>query len=200
MHSIDWVTYKKFQDTFGEKRLRHTYDRGSLELMSPSFRHDHAARSLATMVKVLAREYGYRVSSAGSTTLSREEANRGLEPDESFYIQNIAAILGQDDIDLSRMPPPDLAVEIDVTRSMLNRLSVYESMRVPEIWRCDGTVVEFRVLRPDGRYEVVPRSPTFPVADPDELLRFVEASFAIDDLELLDQFRAWVRQQLGRPA
>ena len=45
---------------------------------------------------------------------------------------------GRTDIDLKRDPPPDLAVEIDITRHPLDRPSIDEALGVGELWRYNG--------------------------------------------------------------
>ncbi|MEM9245654.1 MAG: Uma2 family endonuclease [Cyanobacteria bacterium P01_F01_bin.153] len=73
-----------------------------------------------------------------STTWSREDLQRGLEPDECCYITSEAQVRGKMNIDLTVDPPPDLAIEIDITSSSLNRLEIYASLGIKEVWRFDG--------------------------------------------------------------
>ena len=77
------------------------------------------------------------------------------------------------EIDLLVDHPPDLAIEIDITSSSLDRLEIYAKLRIPEIWRSDGQSLEILVLQPDGAYRASPTSlclPQLPVA---ELVRFL---------------------------
>lgn len=198
LHGLDWETYRKILDAFGDRRFRHTYDRGRLEIMSPLYWHDHTGRALAIMVRGLAAEFGRKVKSAGSTTLGREDVDRGLEPDECFYIGNFDAVRGRRELDFDSDPPPDLAIESDNTRSSLDRMGVYAALGVPEVWRYQDGVLEVRARRPDGAYDLVPESPTFPGISPADLVTWIDRAIDMDDNELTDQFRAWVRQQLGR--
>ena len=91
---------------------------------------------------------------AGSTTFGSADLDKGLEPDECYYIQNRGAIHGVIDIDLAIHPPPDLAVEVDITSWSKNRLPLYAAIGVPEVWRYDGHELAFLVLK-DGRYDRV---------------------------------------------
>ena len=50
-------------------------------------------------------------------TCDRQDLARGLEPDQCYYIQNEGKVWGKDHIDLQIDPPPDLAIEIDITSS-----------------------------------------------------------------------------------
>jgi Uma2 family endonuclease len=56
----------------------------------------------------------------------------GLEPDYSFYINNWQLVMGKDRLDWTRDPPPDLAVEIDVTH--YTDINDYLPYKVPEVW------------------------------------------------------------------
>ena len=198
----DWPTYARLCEVRDEHRrgVRITYDRGRLEFVSPQYRHDHAARSLAILVRGLCAEFGKKVKSAGSTTVSIEAVDRGLEPDECFFIGQFDAVRGKRDLDFDRDPPPDLAVEVENTSVMLDRLPVYAALKVPEVWRYRrDAVVEVHVLRPTGGYEIVAESPTFPAIAPADLARYVERAADLDDNELSDEFRRFVRQTLAPP-
>ena len=35
-------------------------------------------------------------------------------------------------------PPPDLVVEVEMTRSAIDKLRLFASMGIPEVWRYDG--------------------------------------------------------------
>ena len=65
------------------------------------------------------------------------------------------------EIDLSRDPPPDLVIEIDISNSSLNKFPVYAHMGVPEVWRSDGTQVFFFVLS-DEQYKPAQESRALP--------------------------------------
>jgi Uma2 family endonuclease len=195
---IGWDDYLFLCDVRDRHRrgVRITYDRGSLEIMSPSFRHEKIGFRLAELVSVLADEWGMKIVAAGSTTLRRTGGKQGIEPDECFYIQHTAAILDRDEIDLNRDPPPDLAIEVDITRSVLERIDTYAGLKVPEIWRFNGLGLEIRVLQPGGEYALVERSPTFPSLVPGELARFLIQSERLDDATMRRNFRTVIRQAL----
>jgi Uma2 family endonuclease len=121
---VRWQTYEALLHDLGDRHIRLTYDRGSLEIMAPLLRHERYAETLAQLVKALAAFARVRVFSAGSTTFRREDLERGLEPDRCFYIRNADAVVGKLEIDLSTDPPPDLAIEIDIMSSCLDRLGI----------------------------------------------------------------------------
>lgn len=195
---VNWSDYVHLCEVRDEhhKGVKITYDRGRVELMSPSYRHEKWGSRLADLVKVYAEEAGIPHIGGGGTTFRREDLERGLEPDECFYVQNTPAILHRDELDLTRDPPPDLAIEIDVTRSSLSKASIYEELRVPELWRFDGSTLEVRLLSTDGRYELRDRSLAFPRLNLAELVATLRAHDREDDGALRRAYRTLVRRTL----
>jgi len=100
-------------------------------------------------------------------------------------------------LDLRVDPPPDLAIEVDLTRSSLNRMNIYRALGVPEVWRLDEPALAFYALGPKGTYEERSPSPTFPQVAPPELLRFLRLRDTEEENEILRQFRAWIRQRIA---
>ncbi|MEL7063413.1 MAG: Uma2 family endonuclease [Bacteroidota bacterium] len=123
------------------------------------FNHEKDKVSFGDFVKVLLDELDIKHDSSGSTTLRRKGLGKGVEPDDSFYIQNYTRILAKDRIDLIVDPPPDLAVEIDLTSK--TQIEVYEALSVPELWRYDNGHLRIDILK-EGKYVQVEESPTFP--------------------------------------
>jgi Uma2 family endonuclease len=133
------------------------------------------------------------VEGGGSTTFSRPDQLRGLEPDHCFWITNYAAVLDRDEIDLSIDPAPDLALEVDVTRSSIPKLPIYQSLGVPEVWRWRSSVLEVLVLNDKGEYVGQPESnalPGFPLKLAEE---FLEAR-GKDNVALMQRFRKVIAQ------
>jgi Uma2 family endonuclease len=193
---MSWSFYEHLLEELGDRRIRVTYDRGDLELMAPAYRHENSGRVIGWLIDVVAEEIELPVKGARSTTFRRQDVRRGLEPDDCFWIENIAAILGRDDIDLARDPPPDLAIEVDVTSSSIDRLGIYAALRVPEVWRFDGLKIRVYRLNENGEYDVLDYSPTFPFLPLEKLVEFIERSVEVDDVTLRREFRAWLRAEV----
>ena len=155
--------------------------------MSPSFRHDKAARRIGDMVVVLAEALGVAVIGGGSTTFRRRDLDRGLEPDECFYVQNVEAVRHLDEIDLTRDPPPDLVIEIDVTHASTPKEPVYAELGVGELWRAVRGTLQFRVLGPEGGYRTRAASRVFPRVRSAELWQFLKTQVGpgIDEVAFL---------------
>ena len=181
------------------RRLRITYDRGSLAVMPTSSIHEWWKTILAMLVERYAEETGGRMCGLGNWTISKEDLDRGFMPDECYYIQNVDAILKRNGhLDLATDPPPDLAIEIEVSRSVLPRLPVMAAFKVPEVWRFDGDALTCLVLQANGTYQPAATSVAFPALPLAELVRFVKLCATTDQISVARQFRDWVRA--GMPA
>ena len=134
-------------------------------------------------------------SLGGPTWGSRLKA-RGLEPDECFYLTNSATAIGRQ-IDLTVDPPPDLAIEIEISRSILDRLKIYGSLGFPEIWRFDGETLRVERLRPDRTYETINFSPALPFLPLEEIEGWLEKGRNISQTTWIRAFREWVRTEIA---
>jgi Uma2 family endonuclease len=197
LSAIDWQTYSRLLHIFSERPgFRLTYDRGELEIMSPRLEHDDDASILGDLVFVLTEELSLPLKRGGSTAMRRRLKQRGIEADECFWIANAHRMAGRRRLDLSRDPPPDLAIEVDVTHSSLDRFAIYAALKVPELWRLDGDTLTFHVLEEDGTYTIADRSRAFPQVAPADLFGFLQqARQAGDENVVIRQFREWIRQR-----
>lgn len=200
LRGVGWEAYEVLVEALERtgSHVRLTYDRGDLELMSPSPEHEDAKVGLRMAFEVAAKVYEVPIKGLGSTTYRSQALDRGLEPDECYYTRHWRQVSGKKRPDLSVDPPPDIAIEAEVTSSLMNRLGIYAALGVPEIWRFDGEVLRFLVLQDGGTYQVLDRSPTFPDLPPEEILQPIEQRVGMDDARWRRMFRGWVRQQIGR--
>jgi Uma2 family endonuclease len=195
LSAVDWKEYKRFLRMFAERPgIRLTYDRGELEIMAPSFEHEDYCDFLGRLVLVLTEELRMPIRHGGSVTLRRRKWKRGLESDRCYWIKHEAQMRGVKNLDLRIHPPPDLAIEVDVTRSSLNRMAIYAKLRVPEVWRLDNSVLTFSVLQPDGNYALATHSLGFPQVTPNDLMRFLAMCATAEQNAIVAQFRQWIRQ------
>lgn len=198
LDEASWQTYQRLlaERERAKRRYRITYDRGRLELMTISPQHGRLDGIFARFFLILSEELGISIVDFGPVTLCREELDRGLEPDRFYYIQNEPLVRSRDHFDLDRDPAPDLAVEIDISRSSLNRMGIYAALRIPEVWRYRDERLRVYHLRPDGEYEEVGHSRAFPFLDMDRVADFLRQRTTLDDLTLMRAFRAWVRSEV----
>jgi Uma2 family endonuclease len=198
LFGVSWQEYGRLLRAFAHRRaVKLTYDRGTLEIMTLSHKHENQSYLLARLVDALTEELTLTVKGGRSTTFKRRKRQRGLEADSSWWIASEPLVRGKDVIDLRHDPPPDLAMEIEVTRSALNRMAIYAAIRVPEIWRYDGQSLTFHILGADSKYAVATHSLAFPQLTPADLLAFLNLRGQMDENAIVRQFRAWVRQRFG---
>jgi Uma2 family endonuclease len=194
LSDVDWQTYTQLLRIFAERPgIRLTYDRGELEIMSPLLEHDLDADFLGLLVRVLTEELGLPIIGGGSVTIRRRRRQRGLEPDRCYWIANAPRMAGRRRLNLRTDPPPDLAIETDVTHSSLDRMGIYAVLGVPEVWRLEGDTLTFHVLGADGAYAVAAASRSFPLVTPAEVMGFLQQ--ARDQNAVVRQFRAWIQQR-----
>ena len=197
LRNISWETYERLLDERGDSRVpRLAYDRGDLEIMSPSSEHESVAYFVALLVAVLAEEMRVNAYGVGSTTYRRGDIGRGFEPDASFHIRNEERIRGKPRVDLSVDPPPDLVIEVDITSPSLDKFQIYASLGVHEVWRYDGARATIFLLE-EGEYVEARESAALPSLTSDVLTLFVEESTSLGSTDWLRRVRGWASQNLG---
>lgn len=196
LQGVRWLTYEMLLQDLSEQAVRMTYDRGRLEIMAPSFRHEGCSVVLGQFIRVMAQEFKLPFKSGRTTTFRNPEMQRGLEADDCFYIESLPRILGKLDIDLAVDPPPDLALEVEISPGALDRMEVYAALRVPQVWRLNRDGLRIYCLGQDGKYAAAAESPTFPGVAPAMLITYLQQGLTIDETSLVESFRAWVRQEV----
>jgi Uma2 family endonuclease len=197
LQGLGWASYEKLLDALAEVHVRTTYDRGTLEIMSPLPIHEFFKRWFGLLFPVLSEELGIPLWGFSSTTFRRQDQQQGLEPDECFYLASLPRLRDRRAIDLSVDPPPDLAVEVDITRTCLDRFSVYGSLGVPEVWRFDGEALEVHLLAEDGSYAVAPGSLALPFLPLGEIPPLLQQCYDLGDEGAgLRALRTWVRDRV----
>jgi Uma2 family endonuclease len=195
---VPWSAYRKFCEALDGQRIRLTYDRGEMELMTVSPEHERGKSRLRLLLLVLCEELDIGLAGYGSMTCNREDVERGFEPDECYYVAQEALMRGRHEIDLGVDPPPDLALEVEISRSILDRLGICAALGIPELWRYDGRTLRFCLLQPDGTYAEQERGRAFPFLRAEGLADFLTQNDGLNDTQLLRAFRAWVRDRVAQ--
>ncbi|MBW4561042.1 MAG: Uma2 family endonuclease [Mojavia pulchra JT2-VF2] len=194
LNNISWQTYQSLVKDFEQQpAMRLTYDRGLLEIKMPLDPHESYKKLLGRLVEAITEELEIEIRSLGSRTCDREDLARGLEPDQCYYIQNEQAVWDKEQIDLSKDPPPDLAIEIDITSSSINRLDIYADLGVPEVWRYDGQTLTMYHLE-NKQYQSCDRSIALSLLTPSDIERFLELKKTTKENALIRLFRGWVTE------
>lgn len=195
LRPITWQTYQALLADLGHHRaVRLAYHHGTLEIKMPSKLHELVNRLLERIITALTEELGLSILSFGSTPFDLEATQQGVEPDSCFYIQNAHRVNPEDDAPPGF--PPDLVVEVDITRSSQSRLIIYQAMGVPEIWRYDRNGLTLLKLQ-DGAYVAGDRSFTFPMLSVEQINGWVERGKQSKN-QLIQELRDWLRT--SRPA
>ena len=155
--------------------------------MTLSRRHDWLSDQLDKIVMAVALGCGIEREVAGSATFRLEAREAGVEGDRTYYFGDNAAIMaGPIEIDLATQPPPDLAIEVEVTHPADKAIATYARIGVPEVWHYHARrrTLAFLVLGEDGTYRPVARSRNLPGLTPEDVL---------EQLRLADEIRVFSR-------
>lgn len=204
LHGISWEQFENILRDLGDRRAaRIAYYEGTLEIMTPLPEHEYFKETIGDAVKDIAEVLEQDYESYGSTTWRRQIKQAGVEPDNCFYFQNEALVRGRLDLDLAHVPPPDLALEIDITRKSLDRFPIYARLGVPELWCYEDSTLRIYQLQRDesstfggDRYIETERSAIFPNLNIRELPQLIEAHRAEGRLALRRSIRIWAKAQV----
>jgi Uma2 family endonuclease len=195
VEDVNWQQFESILAELGERRAsRLSYSNGRLEIMVPLPEHEKAKEIIGDMVKILLEARQIAFESLGSTTLKNERMSQAVEPDTCFYIQNQAAVIGKNRLDMSVDPPPDLAIEIDLTSR--TQLDNYQILGVPELWRYARRGLQINVLQAE-QYIESDVSPTFPNIPIVELVnQYTQQSLVAGRTRAIQAFKNWVGENL----
>jgi Uma2 family endonuclease len=197
--TIHDVTWEQFEAILEEReaegiRTRVAYSKGTLEIMSPLPVHERQHRIIGYIVSTLLDVQERDWEDFGSTTFKKKAKAAGLEPDTCFYIQNAEKVRDRMRIDMTVDPPPDLAIEADVTSK--TTLDIYEALEVPEVWIYTEEKFTIHVLT-EGKYVESSISPTFPNLPILELIpQLVDRAFTDGSSTMLRELRKQMREKV----
>jgi Uma2 family endonuclease len=195
LSEVSWQEFEAILEDLGEHRSsRVAYDNGILEIMKPLPEHEHNKEIISDLIKALLEELDIEFCTLGSTTFKNQNMNQGIEPDNCFYIQNEAAVRGKNRLDLTVDPPPDLALEIDVTSR--THPSIYEALGVPELWQFENGKLQINLLQ-ECKYIKCEYSPNFPNFPLIEIIpQYLNQCRTEGRNKTMKAFRAWIREKI----
>jgi Uma2 family endonuclease len=198
LRNISWQLYENLLSEIGDDGVaRLSYFRGDLEFMSPLPEHENHNRLIEKAIGTVLEELDLDYNVFGSMTIKRPDLAAGKEPDSCYYIAHELAVRGKTKLDFTQDPPPDLAVEIDITSSSINQLSLYAALGVTEVWRYDGQTLAFYHLK-SGQYVPVDRSPALPILSPDLVLLFLEECRTQGVKSAVKSLRHWIANRAAK--
>jgi Uma2 family endonuclease len=204
IRGADWAFYEQLVDSIPEGVGIHVdYDGKDVEIMTLGLFHDGVKKLLGQLAESLAQELEIPYKSAGQTTWKRPEVARGLESDESYFFRpeklaTIAQAKARKSRKIADYPNPDLGIEVDISRSKIDRPGIYAALHVAEIWRFDGDSEQVIIERlgEDGTYQAVEDSLFLPIRA-GEIRRWVVEEDSSDESAWARRLRAWARAELA---
>ena len=194
-----WKEYLHLSEGVGERRLRVTFDGKRVEIMAVSNMHEFWKTFLAMLMERLFVEMEINVHGYGNVTLRHNQAERALEPDECYYVRRFEQVRDHI-VDPDKDPTPDFVIEVEISRSVLDRLPIYAALNVLEVWRYDGDKITVLLLNEQGQYDESANSgvlPTLPMAD---FATFVAGMASKGTLVVARELRRWLRERGLVPA
>jgi Uma2 family endonuclease len=163
--------------------------------MSPSKQHERDNKNLGAILELLMPMAGIDFEPGGSVTFKRQDLDRGLEPDECYWISNCVYMRQKDEFDAEHDPPPDLVVEVEYSHTVMNRLAILAALRVPEVWRYAARhKLEILILQPHGSYSRSASSPALPWLPSSAVADFMALARTATRPQLLVHLQNWVTQ------
>lgn len=195
LKELDWQKFETILSELGESRSsRLSYSNGMLEIMVPLPEHEKDKEIIGEMIKILLDARNINFEPLGSTTFKHKRMNQAVEPDACFYIQNYQAVIGKNRLNLEIDPPPDLAIEIDITSR--TQLDNYRFLDVPELWRYTQNGLQINLLQ-NGEYIGSSISPNFPNIPIVELInKYVKESQEVGRSETIRNFKVWIKENI----
>ena len=192
IHEFAWDDYEHLLEELGDSsHARVSYDSGRLEILSPSWLHDKYEWFIDLFVVAFCETRGLKLHGFRHTTWRKKSVAKGVEADACFYVRT--PVTGRKDFSLEAGPPPDICVEVDITRNSLKKLSIYAALGVPEVWTYDETTFRFYALS-DGKYSVIEESNFLPGLTGPILAEAVEAGKEGDPMDVLKAFRERIQK------
>ena len=197
---VSWEFYDRFSDRVRNgDNCRVAYDGKDVEIMSIGPLHDWIVSLLTLFIEVVSDEHKIECVPMRSTTWKREQVKRGVESDECYYFYGAkmktagAAVAGRSD-DINDYPNPDLAIEVDISPSKIDRLGIYAALEIQEFWRIKDEKVSIEQLTGDGTYTPVASS-VFLRVKPEDVARWLFAEDSTSRLAWKERLREWLRAE-----
>ena len=196
LNNISWEQFESLLTLLGERPTsRISYNQGTLEIMTPLPEHEYYIDTISDAIKDIAETLGQDYECYGSTTWKRKLKEAGVEPDNCFYFQNESKVRGKLELNLDIDPPPDLAIEVDLTNKSLNRFPIYARLGVPEIWTYEQGKLTLYQLQNNATYQAANQSLVLPSLPIQELPNLIEKYRNQGRIALRKAVRKWATDQ-----
>jgi len=197
MGGISWDAYVTISEALDEHQgVRMIYCDGRLILMGKSRRHERLAEFLGHLVMAVAAHSQLDCEPSREATFRRRPKEAGLEGDGTFHFgANAQKMRGLEDYDFELDPPPDLAIEVEVSHSADDAIAAWGRLGVPEVWRLHAATLTctFWNRRNDGTYEQVAHSLFLPMLGPSDVVDQLRRVQELGSSKWYVQLEDWVR-------
>jgi len=194
---VRWDAYVTINEALDNRRNpRMIYYEGRLTFMGRSRIHERLAEFLGHLVLAVASYSQLECEPSGEATYRRRQKEAGLEGDRTFHFgANAERMRGIQNYDFDEDPPPDLAIEVEVTNPADDAIAAWGRLGVPEVWRYDAasSTCSFWNRRDDGTYEQVTRSLFLPMLDPSDVVDQIRRAQEVGTSKWYRQLEDWVR-------
>jgi Uma2 family endonuclease len=191
--NVDWEFYEKTLEQLERagQHARVTFDEGRMEIMTVSGWHEVIKKAIARLLEHYSFVADIPIMGLGESTCKAEEKQKGLEPDECYFILNKMCLDAEGYLDLRTGPPPDLAIEAEVSQTAIPKQPIYARLGVPELWRANFEGITVLGLKGE---DYAPRegSTYFPKLDMKEFFRFVKIAME-NQHQAVKEFDAFLR-------
>lgn len=193
LHHVSWDDYEELLEQVGEASgLRISYDEGTLRIMTLSTEHEKYATFFEGLMTAIRLRLRLNIISFGSATMRKQKKEKGNEPDACFYVQSAPLIGNRLNLDFTKDPPPDIAVEVDVHHGSMDKLPIYVGLGVPEVWRYDGTRLTINLLE-SGGYVEAEQSRALPLLTAELLTDFLRRLREEGEFQAIVAFDEWLQ-------
>jgi len=193
--NVSWEEYEDLLEQVGEATwLRIAYDDGTLEIMTVGPKHENYATFIEGLVGIVRLRKRMNIRFFGSSTMRKKKKRKGIEPDACFYVQTAEALGNRIDLDFEKDPPPDVAVEVDVTRHSISKFGIYAGLGVPEVWIYDGKELKIHLLEQDEYLPAI-ESQALPILSGPILSKFLSQLREEGELQAILAFDDWLQSQ-----
>jgi Uma2 family endonuclease len=204
LQQVSWQKYEQLLEEMGQKRTaRFTYDRGRLEMMTPLEEHERCHKLIESLIQVVTDELNLSVASFKVPTLKDASQQIATEPDTGYYIQNADQMQRKYMVDLAIDPPPDLILDVQLSKSSINKFGLYAELGIPEVWRYISKPGEtflkgkfFIHYLQGGQYIEEDCGLAFPFLSAGRILQFIDQSDAIGLPKALQDLRFWIQEKI----
>ncbi len=170
---VPWEAYESLVESLQDRsEIRLAYDNGRLQIVNLSEKQEQISALLPHLIDALSTGFSLQIRSQQCCTLKKPSLRMGIQPDECYYL-GVSKITGDKTaFDLDQVPPPDLAIRIDPDFPTLDKLPIYASLGVRELWQLANNRIQFYLLE-NGSYFIMEHSDLFHLLTADELAEYL---------------------------